>query len=261
MQKATRGVGSEKDPVPFPVAAEFMRRGLKTQRQILPFHGLKVREPSWFEIGWNALTKFSRFAEGGLISGEPIPGLPGTDNIPGLLTKGEFVIPKPQVDRLGVPFLEGLRKFATGGLVSSGGVQAPVPSTGSGPGFSQEVIQAFSRASLGLQNAFTLFSNTTDALKMAMTTFNAAASELAKALASFTGKLEVTGQHGVGETATDPSGPGQTDGDRTGPATDETIHAGRSVGAGLITVFLAIWCLSSAGRLLQVLAYRMLSLV
>jgi hypothetical protein len=197
MQKATRGVGSEKDPVPFPVAAEFMRRGLKTQRQILPFHGLKVREPSWFEIGWNALTKFSRFAEGGLISGEPIPGLPGTDNIPGLLTKGEFVIPKPQVDRLGVPFLEGLRKFATGGLVSSGGVQAPVPSTGSGPGFSQEVIQAFSRASLGLQNAFTLFSNTTDALKMAMTTFNAAASELAKALASFTGKLEVTGQQQV----------------------------------------------------------------
>lgn len=61
------------------------------------------------------------FASGGSVAG------PGTsDSIPAMLSNGEYVLNAQAVDRLGVPFLNGLntgrlRGFASGGLVGSGG--------------------------------------------------------------------------------------------------------------------------------------------
>lgn len=63
------------------------------------------------------------FATGGTIDG---PGTGTSDSIPAMLSNGEYVLNAHAVDRLGVPFLNGLntgrlRGFASGGLVGSGG--------------------------------------------------------------------------------------------------------------------------------------------
>lgn len=62
-------------------------------------------------------------ASGGSVDG---PGTGTSDSIPAMLSNGEYVLNAQAVDRLGVPFLNGLntgrlRGFASGGLVGSGG--------------------------------------------------------------------------------------------------------------------------------------------
>lgn len=62
------------------------------------------------------------FATGGSVDG---PGTGTSDSIPAMLSNGEYVLNAQAVDRLGVPFLNGLntgrlRGFASGGLVGSG---------------------------------------------------------------------------------------------------------------------------------------------
>ncbi len=67
------------------------------------------------------------FARGGEVDGD---GTSTSDSIPAMLSNGEYVLNADAVDRLGVPFLNGLNTgrlmgFATGGLVgSSGGYKA-----------------------------------------------------------------------------------------------------------------------------------------
>lgn len=63
------------------------------------------------------------FASGGSVAG---PGTGTSDSVPAMLYNGEYVLNAQAVDRLGVPFLNGLntgrlRGFASGGLVGSGG--------------------------------------------------------------------------------------------------------------------------------------------
>lgn len=63
------------------------------------------------------------FATGGSVAG---PGTGTSDSIPAMLSNGEYVLNAQAVDRLGIPFLNGLntgrlRGFASGGLVGSGG--------------------------------------------------------------------------------------------------------------------------------------------
>ena len=63
------------------------------------------------------------FASGGAVAG---PGTGTSDSVPAMLSNGEYVLNAQAVDRLGVPFLNGLntgrlRGFASGGLVGSGG--------------------------------------------------------------------------------------------------------------------------------------------
>ena len=62
-------------------------------------------------------------ATGGSVDG---PGTGTSDSIPAMLSNGEYVLNAQAVDRLGVPFLNGLntgrlRGFSSGGLVGSGG--------------------------------------------------------------------------------------------------------------------------------------------
>jgi len=49
---------------------------------------------------------FKKFAEGGLVGGDSS----AVDKIAALLTKGEFVMPRPAVQRIGVPALEHMRR-------------------------------------------------------------------------------------------------------------------------------------------------------
>lgn len=63
------------------------------------------------------------FASGGSVAG---PGTGTSDSVPAMLSNGEYVLNAQAVDRLGVPFLNGLntgrlRGFASGGIVGSGG--------------------------------------------------------------------------------------------------------------------------------------------
>lgn len=73
------------------------------------------------------------FATGGSVAG---PGTGTSDSIPAMLSNGEYVLNAQAVDRLGVPFLNGLntgrlRGFASGGLVGSGGAYNRPASVGS----------------------------------------------------------------------------------------------------------------------------------
>lgn len=73
------------------------------------------------------------FATGGSVDG---PGTGTSDSIPAMLSNGEYVLNAQAVDRLGVPFLNGLntgrlRGFAGGGLVGSGGAYNRPASVGS----------------------------------------------------------------------------------------------------------------------------------
>lgn len=73
------------------------------------------------------------FASGGSVAG---PGTGTSDSIPAMLSNGEYVLNAQAVDRLGVPFLNGLntgrlRGFASGGLVGSGGAYNRPVSVGS----------------------------------------------------------------------------------------------------------------------------------
>lgn len=69
-------------------------------------------------------SNFSKgFASGGAVNG---PGTGTSDSIPAMLSNGEYVLNANAVERLGVPFLNGLNSgrlpaFATGGLVVGGG--------------------------------------------------------------------------------------------------------------------------------------------
>ena len=72
-------------------------------------------------------------ATGGSVDG---PGTGTSDSIPAMLSNGEYVLNAQAVDRLGVPFLNGLntgrlRGFASGGLVGSGGAYNRPASVGS----------------------------------------------------------------------------------------------------------------------------------
>lgn len=72
-------------------------------------------------------------ASGGSVAG---PGTGTSDSIPAMLSNGEYVLNAQAVDRLGVPFLNGLntgrlRGFASGGLVGSGGAYNRPASVGS----------------------------------------------------------------------------------------------------------------------------------
>lgn len=73
------------------------------------------------------------FASGGAVAG---PGTGTSDSVPAMLSNGEYVLNAQAVDRLGVPFLNGLntgrlRGFASGGLVGSGGAYNHPASVGS----------------------------------------------------------------------------------------------------------------------------------
>lgn len=73
------------------------------------------------------------FASGGSVAG---PGTGTSDSVPAMLSNGEYVLNAQAVDRLGVPFLNGLntgrlRGFASGGLVGSGGAYNRTASVGS----------------------------------------------------------------------------------------------------------------------------------
>ena len=63
-------------------------------------------------------------AAGGYISG---PGSGTSDSVPAMLSNGEFVVRASSVQRLGVPFLHSLNRYAEGGLVTSGGAAALTP--------------------------------------------------------------------------------------------------------------------------------------
>lgn len=81
------------------------------------------------------------FASGGSVAG---PGTGTSDSIPAMLSNGEYVLNAQAVDRLGVPFLNGLntgrlRGFASGGLVGSGGVAGYKAERGSNSGQVQSV--------------------------------------------------------------------------------------------------------------------------
>lgn len=56
-------------------------------------------------------------ASGGFISG---PGSGTSDSIPAMLSNGEYVVRASSVQRLGVPFLHSLNRYADGGLVTTG---------------------------------------------------------------------------------------------------------------------------------------------
>lgn len=80
-------------------------------------------------------------ATGGSVAG---PGTGTSDSIPAMLSNGEYVLNAQAVDRLGVPFLNGLntgrlRGFASGGLVGSGGVAGYKAERGSNGGQVQSV--------------------------------------------------------------------------------------------------------------------------
>ena len=80
-------------------------------------------------------------ATGGSVDG---PGTGTSDSIPAMLSNGEYVLNAQAVDRLGVPFLNGLntgrlRGFASGGLVGSGGVASYKAERGSNGGQVQSV--------------------------------------------------------------------------------------------------------------------------
>lgn len=80
-------------------------------------------------------------ASGGSVAG---PGTGTSDSIPAMLSNGEYVLNAQAVDRLGVPFLNGLntgrlRGFASGGLVGSGGVAGYKAERGSTGGQVQSV--------------------------------------------------------------------------------------------------------------------------
>ena len=73
------------------------------------------------------------FASGGSVAGL---GTGTSDSVPAMLSNGEYVLNAQAVDRLGVPFLNGLntgrlRGFASGGLVGSGGAYNRPASVGS----------------------------------------------------------------------------------------------------------------------------------
>ncbi len=81
------------------------------------------------------------FATGGSVDG---PGTGTSDSIPAMLSNGEYVLNAQAVDRLGVPFLNGLntgrlRGFASGGLVGSSGVAGYKAERGSNGGQVQSV--------------------------------------------------------------------------------------------------------------------------
>lgn len=81
------------------------------------------------------------FATGGSVDG---PGTGTSDSIPAMLSNGEYVLNAQAVDRLGVPFLNGLntgrlRGFASGGLVGSSGVAGYKAERGSNGGQGQSV--------------------------------------------------------------------------------------------------------------------------
>lgn len=81
------------------------------------------------------------FATGGSVDG---PGTGTSDSIPAMLSNGEYVLNARAVDRLGVPFLNGLntgrlRGFASGGLVGSGVVAGYKAERGSNSGQVQSV--------------------------------------------------------------------------------------------------------------------------
>lgn len=96
------------------------------------------------------------FASGGSVAG---PGTGTSDSIPAMLSNGEYVLNAQAVDRLGVPFLNGLntgrlRGFASGGLVGSGGVAGYKAERGSNGGQVQSVnlsmnVSAMDAASFG----------------------------------------------------------------------------------------------------------------
>ena len=95
-------------------------------------------------------------ASGGSVDG---PGTGTSDSIPAMLSNGEYVLNAQAVDRLGVPFLNGLntgrlRGFASGGLVGSGGVAGYKAERGSNGGQVQNVnlsmnVSAMDAASFG----------------------------------------------------------------------------------------------------------------
>ena len=96
------------------------------------------------------------FASGGSVAG---PGTGTSDSVPAMLSNGEYVLNAQAVDRLGVPFLNGLntgrlRGFASGGLAGSGGVAGYKAERGSNGGQGQSVnlsmnVSAMDAASFG----------------------------------------------------------------------------------------------------------------
>lgn len=96
------------------------------------------------------------FASGGSVAG---PGTGTSDSVPAMLSNGEYVLNAQAVDRLGVPFLNGLntgrlRGFASGGLAGSGGVAGYKAERGSNGGQVQSVnlsmnVSAMDAASFG----------------------------------------------------------------------------------------------------------------
>lgn len=175
---------------------EFKARFTQNQRFGLrpPIGAYEARRPG---LLYGYLQGFRGFAEGGLVpSGMEHPSLQGwRDATIARLESGEFVLPRSSVARLGLPFLESLRKFAQGGLV--GGAPSPVPAGATGPGLAPEVVQAFQKSATLVQDSMKLFQASVGSLTTAFNAFNSASSTLVEALNNFSGSLSITGTQRV----------------------------------------------------------------
>ena len=107
------------------------------------------------KITFNENTGMGRVGTGGLqfaATGGPVtgPGGPTSDSVPIMASAGEFVINAASAGRIGLPALNALNSFATGGLVGADSVlNKGVPFVAStGTGFAQAVESAFAQAAL-----------------------------------------------------------------------------------------------------------------
>jgi len=117
--------------------------------------------PSNIGLGstFNTLPKPQNFGRQGLSLNTFAQGGQSTDTVPSLLTKGEVVINKDAVDKLGVDFLTDLNqgkiglvpnRFQTGGLVGGATQNQITPNIGNGG--SEEIMQLLTRQNVTLES-------------------------------------------------------------------------------------------------------------
>lgn len=108
------------------------------------------------------------------------------------LSSNEYVFPRQAVQNIGVPALDRIRRFASGGYVgqaqplAAGGI-ATSNQSGSGIDFSSFISQ--------LGTAFGGFATTSSQLVLGFTQFNTSSASLAQALAAFPSKISMDSTH------------------------------------------------------------------
>jgi hypothetical protein len=134
-------------------------------------------------------------------TGGAVPGVGSQDNVPALLTPGEFVLNQHAVMRAG---MGNLQRFNSGGPVYlAGGGQVGSAGGAGGGGIPAEAQQAMS----SLANAFSqfaqsanVFNQSSQSLTQAFNVFSGSAGALSEAISSMPRTLSVTGQHSVNVT-------------------------------------------------------------